>query len=289
MIRRIALFVVMALALSIGPPGIAVAQGPIEVIASSHVNRFPDGVDFTLEAKGTRPIKSVTLNYAIDTGDNPGVSYGRPQFEPAPIVKTTFTVETRKTYMPPGTEITYRWSIEDDGGNKIETEPATLTYEDIRFEWRKISRDGVTVYWYRGTEDLHQQVLTEAQASLKRLSQQAGITFNRPVKIFTYATKAEMDDALYNKGDTVRQRIVTLGTVVSPEIMLLLSDPRYGSTSGVLDTVSHEVSHFVIRQAGEGPYGTIPTWLNEGLARSEERRVGKECTSWCRSRWSPYH
>ena len=28
--------------------------------------------------------------------------------------------------------------------------------------------------------------------------------------------------------------------------------------------------------------GTIPM-------RSEERRVGKECTSWCRSRWSPYH
>ena len=25
------------------------------------------------------------------------------------------------------------------------------------------------------------------------------------------------------------------------------------------------------------------------LTRSEERRVGKECTSWCRSRWSPYH
>ena len=26
-----------------------------------------------------------------------------------------------------------------------------------------------------------------------------------------------------------------------------------------------------------------------GSMRSEERRVGKECTSWCRSRWSPYH
>ena len=23
--------------------------------------------------------------------------------------------------------------------------------------------------------------------------------------------------------------------------------------------------------------------------RSEERRVGKECTATCRSRWSPYH
>src|SRR3546814_286517 len=26
-----------------------------------------------------------------------------------------------------------------------------------------------------------------------------------------------------------------------------------------------------------------------GIARSEERRVGKECVSTCRSRWSPYH
>src|SRR3546814_15239265 len=27
----------------------------------------------------------------------------------------------------------------------------------------------------------------------------------------------------------------------------------------------------------------------EAFARSEERRVGKECVSPCRSRWSPYH
>src|SRR3546814_16159679 len=27
----------------------------------------------------------------------------------------------------------------------------------------------------------------------------------------------------------------------------------------------------------------------ERAARSEERRVGKECVSTCRSRWSPYH
>src|SRR3546814_13915921 len=27
----------------------------------------------------------------------------------------------------------------------------------------------------------------------------------------------------------------------------------------------------------------------EGSVRSEERRVGQECVSTCRSRWSPYH
>src|SRR3546814_1357992 len=33
-----------------------------------------------------------------------------------------------------------------------------------------------------------------------------------------------------------------------------------------------------------------PTWTCAPYqARSEERRVGKECVSTCRSRWSPYH
>ena len=35
------------------------------------------------------------------------------------------------------------------------------------------------------------------------------------------------------------------------------------------------------------PIGWIGSCDKEG--RSEERRVGKECTSVCRSRWSPYH
>ena len=32
----------------------------------------------------------------------------------------------------------------------------------------------------------------------------------------------------------------------------------------------------------------LDRWTNEG-PRSEERRVGKECSEPCRSRWSPYH
>src|SRR3546814_293898 len=40
--------------------------------------------------------------------------------------------------------------------------------------------------------------------------------------------------------------------------------------------------------------GVVPTRVvravpNKFKHRSEERRVGKECVSTCRSRWSPYH
>src|SRR3546814_15742355 len=51
---------------------------------------------------------------------------------------------------------------------------------------------------------------------------------------------------------------------------------------------------FRLRAAGEG--SDVPARLDRlphrGAAdetRSEERRVGKECVSTCRSRWSPYH
>ena len=33
---------------------------------------------------------------------------------------------------------------------------------------------------------------------------------------------------------------------------------------------------------------TLPS-MAARYARSEERRVGKECATLCRSRWSPYH
>ena len=43
----------------------------------------------------------------------------------------------------------------------------------------------------------------------------------------------------------------------------------------------------------ESPISVLWGWgkayHGEFIGRSEERRVGKECTSWCRSRWSPYH
>src|SRR3546814_14023645 len=35
--------------------------------------------------------------------------------------------------------------------------------------------------------------------------------------------------------------------------------------------------------------GWIVQTANGNSSRSEERRVGKECVSTCRSRWSPYH
>src|SRR3546814_3732265 len=57
------------------------------------------------------------------------------------------------------------------------------------------------------------------------------------------------------------------------------------------DLESKDAPHgnsWVVAQARDGR-GICSTGTFCAGRRSEERRVGKECVSTCRSRWSPYH
>ena len=49
----------------------------------------------------------------------------------------------------------------------------------------------------------------------------------------------------------------------------------------------HRVGHWCPRRTELRVQGSLLVRIR--LWRSEERRVGKECASMCRSRWSPYH
>src|SRR3546814_15087081 len=52
----------------------------------------------------------------------------------------------------------------------------------------------------------------------------------------------------------------------------------------------HDVNSQALAQAFEALHFLRPHWLWARLAlRSEERRVGKEFVSSCKSRWSPFH
>src|SRR3546814_19530698 len=64
-------------------------------------------------------------------------------------------------------------------------------------------------------------------------------------------------------------------------------EPAYADFKGMPYGEAVEKAKALMADAGYGPDNPLKITLR--YSRSEERRVGKECVSTCRSRWSPYH
>src|SRR3546814_13428 len=80
------------------------------------------------------------------------------------------------------------------------------------------------------------------------------------------------------------------GGAAMTERLILVLDEGTTSTRAILyapDGTTHGVAQRELTQ-----HYPRPGWVEhdaDEIWRSEERRVGKECVSTCRSRWSPYH
>ena len=91
---------------------------------------------------------------------------------------------------------------------------------------------------------------------------------------------AEGDEVLFNTADG---RLKPENLRRDPRIIIAVQDRN--------DPQSHLVFHgkATVTEAGADDHIDKLARRFLGAERSEERRVGKECQSTCRSRWSPYH
>ena len=64
---------------------------------------------------------------------------------------------------------------------------------------------------------------------------------------------------------------------------------RYIFVGGMTTLVNYSVYYVLLKLNAHWLIANSVSWLGAVLFRSEERRVGKECSEPCRSRWSPYH
>ncbi|MDP2659667.1 MAG: peptidase MA family metallohydrolase, partial [Dehalococcoidia bacterium] len=252
---------------------LAQAQGEITVDSQTYDNHFPQDITFHLKAQGTQSITKVTLYYRV--GSSASDSYVYPTFTPGPSVQADYVLATGGAhYIVPGAIIQYYYQIDDAAGNQLKTQPATLTYDDTRFTWQKIQGDQLTVYWY-ALQPVAQQVFQTGQATLAKMKSEAGESLARPVKLYVYASKGEMDVALPFQSRTSSQDIITEGEAFpeADEVMIL------GTVQDIPGTTAHELTHLITDQLTSNPFAGIPTWLNEGLsmyAEGELRGVNQQ-------------
>jgi hypothetical protein len=249
----LALLVLAALALA---PRTLSAQG-LSVTDEGVENRFPEGIEFSVSTESDQPIESVRLRYTV-LPDGTTAS-GVPDFQPATFVSTSFTLSVDDVYLPPGTRIDYYWEVEDATDNVATSPETSIVYEDVRFDWQTLEADGVIVHYYSGGDDDAQAMLDVAKESIAESSGLLDATVEFPVNVRIYASTDDMRPALQRRSETFESQITTAGVRVSSDTVLVLGNVSFS-------TLRHELSHVVTGIAGEGPFGNLPAWLDEGTA-----------------------
>ncbi len=258
--RRLFFFLAAACVISVAAlAGPVAAQGGIEVTSQDVSNEFPNGAVFSVSATSDTEITEVTLRYEV--APDGSRAYGTAECTGVTSVQCSFDLESNaRTFLIPGTEITYFWELDDAAGNHLETEPALYVYEDSRFSWESMSEGNLTVWFYAAGEDEVRNVLQVGLEALERMGGLVGAEVDFPVKVFYYESASDMQAAARAPGETPDRGVVTLGEVVFSDTALVSAD------SVPLDVLRHELTHIVLRQAAKGALADIPAWLDEGTA-----------------------
>jgi len=263
--RRLCLFLIAVFAFVIAFSSVGLAQDEITLISSSAVAQFPVAITFNMEAEAATEITDIDLKYRVERSSLVPVSCRvDADFTPGRRVSASWTWNMLETGgLPPGTEVEYRWLIEDAAGHQIETPAATVRFDDLRYDWHSLASDQVTLFWYQGDQSFAQELIDAADEALGRLANDIGVSLEQPAKFYIYASQGDLLGALvYPQEWTGGIAFPDYGTIA---IGISPSNLEWGKRA-----IAHELGHLVVYQATLSPYADLPAWLGEGLAMDAE-------------------
>ena len=249
---------IVALLLAFGSPT-AHAQSSITVSENMAEPNFPANISFSLTAESSgAEISEVQLLYGAARGG--GLTIVDLELTAGQRVVVKHELDTQLNYLPPGTEVAYRWLIRDSAGNELATELQSFAYHDARFDWSERTERNVTVFWYEGGEQFGDELMDTTTKSLDKLQREIGAQLDLPVKIYIYANNSDMRSALQSN------EVEWVGGQANPTLGIIVGVIGPGDSAEIGRIIPHELSHQVLHQAIENPYGGAPVWFDEGLA-----------------------
>lgn len=242
------------------------AQEAITVVDQGWDATFRDNLTFTLTAESEAEIVEVELFYQV-VGQI-ATSRNAADFTPGTSVEAKFVIDQTdpSNYSPPGTELLYWWKIVDTAGNELKTEKETLLYLDTRYTWQTLENERLTLFWYNGDESFGQSLFDRANEALDTLENDVGAAIENPIKIFIYGGHSDLLGALRTSAQE------WTGGVAFTEygVVVIGIDPR--QLDWGLNAMTHEMTHLVIHQKTNNPFGDLPRWLDEGIAVYNENQ-----------------
>ncbi len=274
--RKIALLaLVVCLFLPVLSPLPVQAQSELGIVNSSVVMEFPLRLNFNLSAQSSVNITDIRLCYSVDrTGFAEVISEGYVEFTPATTVDVSWALEMVKIGgLPPGSTLRYWWRVEDASGKRVESTPAQVRYDDIRYSWRSLTEGKVTIYWYEGDDAFARELMSAVQQALERLAGDTGAELEKPAKLYIYANQQDLLGAMIHPQEWTGGVAYTRYSIMA--IGIAPGEVEWGSS-----IIAHELTHLVIHQVTLNPYNDLPTWLDEGLAMYNEGPLDPGFTSY---------
>ena len=263
-----AVALVGALSLLLLHPGVAHAAP--QATNSTVETPDPASITFKVRATGDADIASAIVNYKVLSPDgNVGGSLRAEVSGRTVDASATLQTNTNERYIPTGTQITYAWTITDKNGASVSTPEATMTFLDGRYQWQSKKRGQVSVYWYGGAEASADVALNATAASIADNETLLKVKLPYDVRVVVWRNTNDAKAAQRSRAATFDQQVITGGSRVSPDVLHI-----YDPLGGFEDVARHEAAHIVTKVAGDGPFTSLPSWIDEGTAVYAQKDPG---------------
>ena len=239
-----------------------VSATPITYVLNDQpILNFPESITFRATIESSAPITSVELEYGTkELTCGTVVAKAFPQFSPGTNVSVKWTWEMKQSgSLPPGASLWWRWRYIDENGLERVSDQKTITWLDSKHDWQIITSGPINLHWYSGDQTFAQELLDAADTGLARLQNDAGLQPENPIHLYIYSNTEDMKDAiLYEPSWTGGMAFSNHDVVI---IGISQNDLEWGRT-----TIAHELTHVLVGHLTFSCLGSVPTWLNEGLA-----------------------
>ena len=246
------------LVLSLTPPPVSAAGEEIRVLSDRLEVRFPNDVLFSLEVEGEQDIVEIRLFYRVAPS---GIwTYTYPDLDPSQSVEPSFNLDVSgSSYLPPGTEVEYYYSIRNSQGEIVETSREKFLYVDGRFRWQVTQAGSLSIYWHDLSGTRVKNVARQVERSLEEIEELLAVTPAGPLRGVIYNSRSEANDAFPHQSDTITQEQIFQGFAF-PENKVFVG---IGLQPNL---IVHEAAHLLMGEAASSPKARIPAWVNEGFA-----------------------